>query len=71
MISVSVGPEAKKTYDAAQAMLEKIVSNGSLKAHGVVALYPASAEGDDMVVYNVEGSEVIGTLRGLRQQVRI
>lgn len=51
-------------------MLEKIASSGSLKAHGVVALYPAHSEGDDIMVYNEEGSEIIGVLHGIRQQVR-
>ena len=63
------GPEAKKTYEAAQVMLEKIVTEDLLKAHGIVGLFPASAEGDDITVYDEEGSKVIGKLHGLRQQV--
>ena len=51
-------------------MLEKIVSEDLLKAHGVVGLFPASSEGDDIAVYDVEGEERTGTLHGLRQQVR-
>lgn len=65
------GPEAKKTYDAAQAMLEKMAREGLLKAHGVVGLFPAAAQGDDITLYDMEGSEVIGTLHGLRQQVQM
>lgn len=50
-------------------MLEQIASKGLLKAHGIVGLFPASAEGDDIAVYDEEGEERIGTLHGLRQQV--
>ena len=56
-------------FDDAQVMLEKITLEGLLKANGIAGLFPASSEGDDIIVYNAEGSEVIGTLYGLRQQV--
>ena len=62
------GPEAKKLYNDAQTMLKKIIENKSLKAHGVVAFYPANSTGDDIEVYDNNG-EVIAVLHGLRQQV--
>ena len=49
-------------------MLKKIIENRSLKAHGVVAFYPANSVGDDIEVYDNNG-EVIAVLHGLRQQV--
>ena len=63
-----LGPEAKKLYNDAQTMLKKIIENKSLKAHGVVAFYPANSTGDDIEVYDNNG-EVIAVLHGLRQQV--
>ncbi len=50
-------------------MLEKIILEGSLKASGIVGIFPAYAEQDDITVFNPDRSEVIGTLYGLRQQV--
>ena len=55
-------------YDDAQTFLKRIVSEGLLQANGVVGLFPASSEGDDIIVYDVDGAEEIGALRGLRQQ---
>lgn len=49
-------------------MLNKVISTGSLKAHGVVAFFPANSVGDDIEVYG-ENGEVLETLYGLRQQV--
>lgn len=57
-------------FDDAQNMLNKIISTGSLKAHGVVAFYPANSVGDDIVVYGEDG-QVLETLYGLRQQVMV
>ena len=65
-----VGIAAKKVFDEAQVMLEKIMQGGKLKARGVVGLFPAYAEGDDINMLDEEGSEVIGILHGLRQQVQ-
>ena len=41
-------------FDEAQAMLERIVSEGWLKARAVVSLMPAASEGDDVVVFDDE-----------------
>jgi 5-methyltetrahydrofolate--homocysteine methyltransferase len=43
-------PEARELYDDALAVLEQIVSDGSLQARGVYGLWPAHSEGDDIVV---------------------
>lgn len=64
----NAGAEAKKVYNEAQDMLRKVSVNGSLKAHGMVAFYPANSVGDDIEVYN-ENGDVLQVLRGLRQQV--
>ena len=65
----TVGPEAKKLYDEAQAMLAYIIKNKLLRARGIVSIYPANAVGDDIEVYADESrAEVKAKFYGLRQQ---
>lgn len=63
-----VGPEAKKVFGEAKELLEKIVAEGSLKANGVVAFYPAQSRGDDILLYKPENGSTEGltVLHGLR-----
>ncbi|MGZ4457821.1 MAG: vitamin B12 dependent-methionine synthase activation domain-containing protein, partial [Nocardioidaceae bacterium] len=63
------GEAARKLYDDAQAMLDRIVDEHWLTANAVVGLFPANGVGDDTEVYT-DGSrtEVRATLRHLRQQ---
>lgn len=63
----TVGEEAKKVFNDGKNMLNEICVKGTLKAHGVVAFYPANSVGDDVEVYG-ENGEVIEVIRGLRQQ---
>ncbi|MDQ3073624.1 MAG: methionine synthase, partial [Bacteroidota bacterium] len=65
-----VGDEAKKLFDDANALLDKIVAEGSLTANGVFGLFPANTiAGDSVEVYSDESrSEVIATFHMLRQQ---
>ena len=60
-----VGPAARKLYDDANSMLDLIIGEGWLTANAVVGLFPARAEGDDIVV-NADGHAV--RLCHLRQQ---
>lgn len=53
----TVGKEAKKLYDDAQAMLKKVIAKKSLKAKAVVGFYPANSIGDDIVLHNFEAYE--------------
>ena len=50
-------------------MLDVICQSCTLQAHGVLGLFPAYSNGDDVVVLNEEKTDVIATLYGLRQQV--
>jgi 5-methyltetrahydrofolate--homocysteine methyltransferase len=43
-------PEARELYDDAQALLDEIVADGSLRARGVYGFWPARADGDDLVL---------------------
>ncbi|MFW6077145.1 MAG: vitamin B12 dependent-methionine synthase activation domain-containing protein, partial [Hyphomicrobiales bacterium] len=63
------GPVARDLYDAARAMLDRIVKEDWFTPRAVVGLWPANAEGDDIKVWaDEERSRELATLRMLRQQ---
>lgn len=64
-----VGETAKKLYDDAQTLLQKIIKEKLLTAKGVIGLFPASSVGDDIEIYNESGKKVVATLHTLRQQI--
>ncbi|MEU9885311.1 methionine synthase [Sphaerisporangium sp. NPDC051011] len=43
-------PEARELYDEANVLLDQIIADGSFRAQGVYAFWPAHSEGDDIVV---------------------
>jgi 5-methyltetrahydrofolate--homocysteine methyltransferase len=47
----TVGAEARKVFDDAQAMLKEIIDGKWLTARGVVGIYPAESRGDDVAVW--------------------
>ncbi|ART82821.1 methionine synthase [Oceanisphaera profunda] len=64
-----VGVEATKLFADAQAMLDKLEQDGTLRCAGVIGLFPANSVGDDVEIYADESrTEVLQTLRFLRQQ---
>lgn len=65
----TVGGEARKVFDDALRLLEDVQRDKSLKATGAVAFYRAAAKGDDILCFD-EAGVCLGTLFGLRQQVR-
>jgi 5-methyltetrahydrofolate--homocysteine methyltransferase len=65
----STGEAARRLWDDAQAMLDRVVEERWLRASGVIGLFPANAVGDDIEVYADESrAEVLTTLCNLRQQ---
>lgn len=63
------GVEARKLFDDANQLLDKIISGNLLTAHGVAGLFPANAVGDDIEIYTDESrSEVLTSFHTLRQQ---
>ena len=51
-IDKTVGEEAKKLFDNAQQMIQKIISNKWLFARGIIAFYPANTvDHDDIQLY--------------------
>jgi 5-methyltetrahydrofolate--homocysteine methyltransferase len=64
-----VGTEAKKLYEDAQALLKKILAEKRIRARGVMAFFPANAEGDDILLYEDDTrKKVRARLHALRQQ---
>ncbi|PUA79337.1 methionine synthase [Nocardioides currus] len=67
--SPTSGEAARKLYDDAQVMLDRIIEEKWLTANGVIGFFPAAGDGDDTIVYADESrSEVLTTLHHLRQQ---
>jgi 5-methyltetrahydrofolate--homocysteine methyltransferase len=48
------GEEARKLFADAQALLRRVVHEGLLQARGVIGLWPAHREGDDIVLEPLE-----------------
>ncbi len=64
-----VGTAARSVLADGQAMLRKIIEGRWLSANGVVALWPANADGDDIVFYADHArNEVAFAWHNLRQQ---
>jgi 5-methyltetrahydrofolate--homocysteine methyltransferase len=64
-----VGTEAKKLYGDAQTLLKTILAEKRIRARGVMAFFPANAEGDDILLYEDDTrKKVRARLHALRQQ---
>jgi 5-methyltetrahydrofolate--homocysteine methyltransferase len=65
-----VGEQARRLFDEAREMLERIVREGWVRAAGVCAIFPAAqVESDDIEIYADESrSTKLMTLHSLRQQ---
>jgi 5-methyltetrahydrofolate--homocysteine methyltransferase len=63
------GIEATKLFNDAQAMLNKIIQENWLTANGVIGLFKANSNGDDIEVYD-EGQNVIAKFHTIRQQTQ-
>jgi 5-methyltetrahydrofolate--homocysteine methyltransferase len=64
------GDEARKLFNEAQALLEKIRTERSLRLRGVYGFFPANSHGDDVRLYTDETrGSVAATFHFLRQQM--
>lgn len=64
-----VGSEAKKLFDDANELLDTLCEEAHLSARGVVGIFPANAEGDDIIIWeNEERKSERTRFHGLRQQ---
>jgi 5-methyltetrahydrofolate--homocysteine methyltransferase len=65
-----VGEAARGLWADTQPILQRILDEGQLTAHGVVGFWAANADGDDLVLYSDEGrSSELARLFTLRQQM--
>ncbi len=48
------GATARELFDAGRAMLDDIARNGSLRLRGAYGFFPASSDGDDVIVWDDE-----------------
>jgi 5-methyltetrahydrofolate--homocysteine methyltransferase len=65
-----VGKAARDLYSDAERMLAQIIDERLLTARGVVGLWPANADGDDIILYTDDGrSAELVRLHTLRQQM--
>ena len=63
------GEAARKLYEDAQEMLDRLIKDKWLTANAVLGFFPAAAVGDDTVLYRDEArTEPLATLHHLRQQ---
>lgn len=67
-----VGKEATKLYNDARALLQKIINENWLQAHGVVGFWPANSNGRDTVsvLLQQKGPDEVVHLEFMRQQVK-
>ncbi len=64
-----LGQAARELYDNARAMLERIIAEKRLTARAVYGFWPASSDGDDIILYEDESRrDVAARLFTLRQQ---
>jgi 5-methyltetrahydrofolate--homocysteine methyltransferase len=64
-----VGAEARRVYQDAQAMLEKLIKGQWLQADAIIGLFPANSDGDDILFYaDEERSQPFLVWHNLRQQ---
>lgn len=63
------GEEAKKLFDDANQLLDRIVEEKMISANGVIGFYPANSIGEDVELYSDETrSHIVATFRFLRNQ---
>lgn len=62
------GAEAKKLFNDAQRMLQRIIKEKWLTAKAVIGIFPANAINDDINVYDTTSKKQIATFHTIRQQ---
>ncbi|XP_036385114.1 methionine synthase [Megalops cyprinoides] len=68
----TVGEEARRVFDDAQKLLNRLVDGERLWARGLVGFWPAQSVGDDIHVYDQDvfprSTQPVAKFHGLRQQ---
>ncbi|XP_029604484.1 methionine synthase isoform X3 [Salmo trutta] len=69
----TVGEEARRVFDDAQRLLNRLIDNKGLWGRGLVGFWPAQSVGDDIQVYEHDvtprSATPLATFYGLRQQL--
>ncbi|MBN1182426.1 MAG: methionine synthase [Bacteroidales bacterium] len=64
-----IGTEARKLFDDANTLLDRIIKEKLIKANATIGFFPANAFGDDIEVYkNEDRKELLTTFYNLRNQ---
>lgn len=67
--NANYGAEAKNLYNDANKLLDKIISEKLLTANGIVGIYPANSDGDDIEIYTDENhTGLLEKFHTIRQQ---
>jgi len=67
----TVGPQARELFDDATTLLDRILREGSFQARGVMAFWPANADGDDVRLFtDASRTAPLETFHFLRQQMQ-
>ena len=66
----AMGEEARKLYDDANVMLDRMIGEKRIQANGSIFILPANATDDDIEIYDESGEQRIGIFHTLRQQKR-
>ena len=48
------GDEARKLFDDARNLLQKLIEDEAIQAHGVAGIFPANSEDEDVIIYENE-----------------
>jgi len=66
------GKEAQKLFQDGQLLLDEIINRKTIKANGVLGIFPANSVGDDIEIYKDEKrKKVLTTFHTLRQQQKM
>ncbi len=63
-----VGEQARTLLADAEAMLDRLDTEGVATPKAALGLFRAAGEGDDIAVFDADGRERLATVHGLRQQ---
>jgi 5-methyltetrahydrofolate--homocysteine methyltransferase len=67
----NLGQEARRLFDDANELLDRILADNLLQARGAYGFWPAASDGDDVIVYADESRNAErARFHGLRQQWR-
>jgi len=69
----TVGAEAKKLYDDARRLLDRIIGEKLFRARGVLGFWPANSTGEDIELYDPAdpaARKLVGHFHCLRQQMK-